>query len=287
MTAADKYHICTIIPKRSISYGAFRDIARLLKCSFDSLGIDCTSAINHMEKDRTNIIVGYQGLLGTEELLQYKYIIYQLEQFDNDQGLFSMTGTIRSNIESILKNAYEIWDYSENNGVLMKERLGVKAKILPMGYHPDMETVKQKRTKDIDVLFYGHMSPRRKYFKTSRQSDGMKSCFLFEVYDAKRDEMISRSGIVLNMHFYGNIPVFESARISYLLNNGAFVISEESADDPYKEIELLMVPFDELIETCRYYLGRKKEMEAIRISNYETFKSKYNMAEMLGRVLDE
>ena len=57
----------------------------------------------------------------------------------------------------------------------------------------------------------------------------MRLVVVYGVYGAERDALIARSKIVLNVHFYG-AKVLEVVRLSHLLSNGAFVISEDGGE---------------------------------------------------------
>ena len=46
-------------------------------------------------------------------------------------------------------------------------------------------------------------------------------------------DAISRSKIVLNIHPHDELMPLEQVRVAYALNQGAFVLSEESADEPF------------------------------------------------------
>jgi hypothetical protein len=49
------------------------------------------------------------------------------------------------------------------------------------------------------------------------------------VYGQARDALVARARIQLNVHYY-EAKVFEVVRVSYLLANGRFVVSETGAD---------------------------------------------------------
>lgn len=254
----------------------FREVLFLLRNSFVSMGYDCVIKPNQLAEDRINIVIGYHLLQYGDYLKQFRYIPFQLEQLDSGNPWYS------DNVQKILDSADDIWDFSEINlGFLSKK--GVKAQCLTMGYHPDLEIIPQSETKDIDVLFYGSINERRKELLESlSEKAGVK--VLMGVFGTERDEVIGRSKIILNMHYYPT-RILESVRISYLLNNRCFVITEDADDNPYEGIDLVTVPYEKLIHRCLYYLRRPDEMEANRAETYEQFKSSYLMTDILKRVL--
>ncbi|GAB4341502.1 MAG: hypothetical protein Kow0099_18310 [Candidatus Abyssubacteria bacterium] len=272
----EKYRICLVMPK---GYGhslCFREIAILLKSSIVSAGIDCDFQVNQLAADRINVILGYHLMKFDESLTRCRYIPYQFEQLDAREGWYS------EDVKTLLQNAFAVWDYSWENIEFLR-RLGIPAKHLPLGYHENLEAVRHNTSKDIDILFYGSMGERRKFV-----IDALSACanvkVLFGVYGKERDEYIARSKIILNVHFY-SARIFEAPRISYLLNNRCFVISEESATNPYEGVELCEVPYDRLAETCIYYLNHPEEIDRKRASTYEQFKNNYPMTMLIEKVL--
>ena len=65
----------------------------------------------------------------------------------------------------------------------------------------------------------------------------------------------------MNIHFYPN-PILETSRLSYLVGNGAFVISEHSKD-PILDRDygqyVVWADYDYLVETSIKYLMQKDD----------------------------
>ncbi|UCD57360.1 MAG: hypothetical protein JSV16_16390 [Candidatus Hydrogenedentota bacterium] len=272
----DKYRISLIMPKGYTHSLCFKEIAELLKGSLNSVGFDCDMKINELADNRINIILGYHLLKFDEALLRYRYIPYQLEQLEAKGGWYS------ENVKRLLENAYEVWDYSEENIGLLN-RLNIEAKHLPIGYHESLELIDHETEKDVDILFYGSIGERRRRV-LDRLSDIANVKVLFGVYGEQRDAFISRARIILNIHYYST-EIFEAPRISYLLNNGCFVVSETSPNNPYEAVNLCLVPYDRIVETCMHYLKHPEEMEDMRRSGYADFKKNYPMIGFIRDVL--
>jgi hypothetical protein len=241
-----------------------------------SNGLDCDFTFNQLAPDKINIILGYHLMTFEEGLKNHRYIPYQLEQLHTREFPFS------ENMELILRNATDVWDYSEKNIVFLKE-LGISAKHLVPGYHENLGLIPPAPTRNLDVLFYGSIGERRKQV-LDELSDMCKLKVLFGVYGEKRDKWISRSKIILNLHHYSK-QIFEAVRISYLLNNRCFVVSETSVNYCFNEVNLNMVPYENLIETCMEFLKHPEQMESFRQQNYEEFKNNYPMSELIKEVL--
>jgi hypothetical protein len=273
---SEKYQICLVKPEGYVHSLCFQEVALLLKSSLRSIGVECENTINRLAGDRINVILGYHLLRFDKSLTKCRYIPYQLEQLDAKEGWYS------ENIRQLLENAYEVWDYSKENIEFLGE-LDIKAKHLPIGYHRDLETIEHAPEKDIDVLFYGSVGKRRKVV-LDKLSSIARVKTLFGAYGKERDDIIARAKIILNIHHY-SVKIFEAIRISYLLNNKCFVVSETSPVNPYKDSGLCMVPYDGLVETCRHYLNEPGEIEQARIDSYNAFKANYPMAEFVKRVI--
>jgi hypothetical protein len=264
------YRICVIAPEGYAHSACFTEIALLLKASLMSLKRECDVTVNELARDRINIILGYHLLRFEPVLRDYRYIPYQLEQLGASDAFYS------DNIDAILRNATAVWDYSTENITFLKAR-GIDALHCPIGYHQMLEQIPGGQQKDIDVLFFGSTGPRRNRVLKPLIDDMDISCkVLFGVYGDARDRVIARSKIILNVHFY-SIRIFEAVRISYLLNNRCFILSEEAETNPYPAVSLAAAPYENLVEQARYFLENEDERERIRMETCTQFRTNYPM----------
>jgi hypothetical protein len=105
---------------------------------------------------------------------------------------------------------------------------------------------------DIDVLFFGRLTDRRKRVLDGLADLGLEVRFLVGVFGQERDHWIARSKVVLNIHASTG-GLFEHLRVLYLLANRKAVVTEPGeADelDPELMRGLEVVPYDSLIESC-------------------------------------
>jgi hypothetical protein len=145
-----------------------------------------------------------------------------------------------------------------------------------------MNSVRQ--SPPIDVLFYGSMNERRKAVLQDLARD-LSVKALFGAYGPERDAWIARSKIVLNIHYYER-QILEQVRISYLLNNRRFVLSEQSARNPYGAA-LATAPYWELAAQCRFYLNHPAERERLADAGFRWLQER-PMTESLRQIcLDE
>lgn len=142
-----------------------------------------------------------------------------------------------------LKQCDEVWDYDLDNIEILKT-YGIEAKFRPFIYSESLKRIKNKKNKDIDVLFYGTLNERR-YKILSPILDflhgSLKIVFLNNICGKELDHYISRSKIILNLNAH-DFDRQKQSRISYCLINNKCVISEKSSrnyfDDCIVETEI-------------------------------------------------
>jgi hypothetical protein len=276
----EAFRICIIVPPGYRHSMCFVEAGFLLKHSLGSLGQNCDIALNDLSRDRINIILGWHLMQHNEGLAPFRYIPYQLEQLS-----VASWNTFPENGKMILSRALDVWDYSPENIAFLKNH-GIAARHVPVGYHESLEQIPQHGEKDIDILFYGSICERRRAVLESLSKDtGTVVRSLFDVYGKERDECIGRSRIILNIHYY-EAQILEAIRLSYLLNNRCFVISEFSEINPYKKVKIPMFPYADLAPACRRYLTDKEGMDSLREACYREFKGNYPMTAVLKDALE-
>lgn len=198
-----------------------------------------------------NMLVSYQGKLSPHTVL------YNLDQIYPDSPWLQPVV-----MDHFLQ--YPVWDYSTAN-IKQFEQMGISdVQHVPIGYVPELRRI-PSATADIDVLFYGSVNERRHQILEALKSKGVKVEAIFGVYGQERDEYIARSKIVLNMHFYP-AKVFEIVRVSYLLANQRFVISERGGDPTAEadfESGIVFSDYENLVDTCLDFLNRPTDREKI------------------------
>ncbi|MCP5108612.1 MAG: hypothetical protein GY950_34825 [bacterium] len=273
---SDSYRICLIRPENNPHSLCFREVGLLLVSALMSNGLECDLTLNQLDPGKINVVLGYHLLTFEPGLKDYRYIPYQLEQLHSHEYPFT------ENMEMVLKHAYDVWDYSKKNISFLKEK-GIAAKHLVPGYHQNLELIEPAPNRGVDILFYGSIGDRRKVI-LEELAPLFKVKALSGVYGEKRDKWIARSKIILNLHHY-SLQIFEAVRISYLLNNRCLVVSENSVNYPYKEVNLPLVSYDNLVETCALFLKEPERMERVRNENHERFKKNYPMTELIRKVI--
>ena len=251
------------------------DIARLLHFSFESLGREVTLRINKIDPGAINIIVGYERLASIPPASLACCIPYQLEQLGTRED------SIPENIRQIYRDAKEVWDYDPHN-IEILNGLGIpNVKFLPLAYHPKLAAI-PRTLEDIDVLFYGIMTDRRRAIVEELRPK-VRTLALEYVYGQERDKWIARSRIVLNIHQY-ETQLAEQVRVSYLLNNAKCVVSEKSQWDPLAQW-CAVTPYEGLVQTCLTLVADNARREGIVTAAREGY-GRTSMVENLRKVLE-
>lgn len=193
-------------------YECLEDTARLL-----ALGLGCPSIIKidpnfyFINRGKRDVILGLHA--SPEISIPSDSIIYQTEHPSTwtQQYCWEM-------------GKHEVWTYSAH------ARPGPDSKHVPLGYHPDFPRIAPAKEQDIDVLFFGSLSDRRVSVlneMTIRHGLRVHAAPL-GTFGPELHSLISRSKVVLNVHYYTEPACFEFARVVHLVHSRVCVLSEES-----------------------------------------------------------
>ena len=259
-----EYHSVKILTK---SYGMF--IANGMKESFRLVGIsaDVVEAIDEGDASRNVLyIVMFAFLFDLPTGL--RYIVYQLEQKQQ-------SAWFDDKYRRILNESTFIFDYSVQNYQHMELVLQRKTAYLPIRLH--LASAEHNGFED-DVLFYGSMCPRRERILNDLQNKhGIMIKIVSATVGKDLDELIQKSRIVLNLHYYEN-ALLETTRINEALQWGKIVVSEDPvAEDKYsRQLYEDVVVFsknldnyddrhvEELAATLKFYASSKNYQGYVR-----------------------
>jgi hypothetical protein len=275
---AVQFAVAIVSPPGYLHGEAFREVAEALHYALLALGHDSLLTDRLDYDDRHTIVLGSNLLAHYGLELPTNAILYNFEQVY--EGSPWLTPALLAAFRRC-----QVWDYSQAN----IERLAAwhvpRLTHVPVGYVPELTRIGAV-PEDIDVLFYGSRSLRRRAVLDALRARGFRVESLFGVYGAGRDAVIARSKIVLNMHLY-EAEVFEIVRVSYLLANGRAVVSEPGAD-PAEDADLAsgiaFAAYDELVDRCVELLGDGRARRELGQRGYQSFSSR-NQAAILGEVL--
>jgi len=229
----------------------FRELAETVTGALTELGHDAILSDEIAVAGRRNIVFGSNLIanLDTPVVFAPGSILYNLEQ------IYEGSPWLTAELLAALR-AHTVWDYSRAN-ILALARLGISARHVPVGYIPALTRISPAPAQDIDVLFIGSIAERRLKILQALEREGARVVAIYGRYGAERDALIARAKIVLNIHFHA-AKVFEIVRVSYLLANRCFVVSETGSDrDTEAELAggVVFTDYERLVATCLGYLG--------------------------------
>lgn len=268
-----RFHITIMRPREEkgrFYVQAFHEVAETLAYGLSALGHDASFRSNGFVLDAQNIVLGPQ-FAAADVKFPPGTILYNLEQIGANPIHMIMPE---------LREGNRIWDYSPTNMPYWQEH-GIDADYVPIGYVPQMTRIKPAIYPDIDVLFFGGISPRRaKILRELELMTDIKTKYALG-YGSERDAAIARSKVVLNMHFYDAVQLYEQVRVSYLLSNRKCVVSEDATDYPNAlDGAMRVVPYDELAAACRELVHNTEERLRLQNRGYELF-SKFRERDIL------
>lgn len=254
-----------------LGYGhseAFREVSESLRDALVELGHQA-SVVASPELCRGRVVVLGAHLLrySTDLVLPSDTVIFNTEQLGSgseftDQWYLELLGK------------FEVWDYSALNLGYLQDH-GVSGHLCEIGYTRSLTRIAPV-VEDIDVLFIGSNNPRREKIFNDLASSGIRVLTGSNIYGVERDELIARSKIILNIHFY-EAKIFEIVRCSYLMANWKCIVSETGLDidleEPYRE-GIAFVEYDGLVDKIKELLGNDTAREKYARMGFEFFSSK-------------
>lgn len=257
----------------------FHEIKALLGHSAASIGCLTTAklvvahdSVDALTPGPVNVLLGdlaYTAPRLRDAMAGAPFVAWQLEPLSDQNGLAARY----PDYLTLLRKAVCVWDYNAGNIAKLREWGIANTALLPFGHHPVLETVPRDIAKDIDVCFFGCLTRRRRLVLEALERAGMRIAAREKCYGAERDALIGRSRIALNLHGYDHLAILEEARISFLLANRCFVVSESSDHNPYGE-GVVFAPIDSIVEVCRAWLAEPPcERERVAEQGYAAVKA--------------
>ncbi|MBI2901703.1 MAG: hypothetical protein HYY17_16080 [Planctomycetes bacterium] len=261
------------------------DTCRAIAYGLRSLGRRCDLTLNQIDRDATNIVVGTH-LLSEQDA---KGIAESGARYIAHQSEWLMPGTGKNLVDSSFhKDAFErvcrrfferaeaVWDpYVENQRLLAKFNIPPeRIRTLHMqGYHPGLEDVRHRdwAEKDIDVLFFGSVTPRRGKV-LGQLAARVRVVAILDAPSEFRNDLIARAKINLNLHAGDEFTHLSLSRIGYLLNNRCAVVSENASTHPELQALTIHDSYDRLVPLCLDALAAGK-LEETAAASYEKFKA--------------
>lgn len=219
---------CLLIKPNEIVYNVFYDIIKMVGCGklviCEVLGEgECTQPIINNLKGEI-VVLGVHNLIGDTDFFPEGTIMYNFEQVNSQES--------KLNSIDIFKNSrYKVWDYSTSNIKAFKE-LGIEAELNSLSYSSTLKFNLPSVEKDIDVLFYGTVTPYRRKIINNLRVNGLKAYVVTDVtwgvYYNLLNSLINRSKIVLVLNTFKKEGEWKISRLGRLLANEVFVVVERN-----------------------------------------------------------
>jgi glycosyltransferase involved in cell wall biosynthesis len=265
----------TVLLRRPPGYAhaeALNELAETLLYGLARLGYDARLASELLELEGQTIVIAPHLLSDAEvAVLPPAVIFYNVEHFSR------ISAEMPKYIDHL--RSHEVWDYSQDNAQRLAMTLGREVKYVPIGFVDELLRIPKRAVEDIDVLFYGSLNARRETILAGLRSAGINVHHAFGVYGTKRDELISRAKVVLNMHYY-EPGVFEAVRVSYLLANQKAVVVEFNPGELFDsdlEGAVARAPYDGLILACVALLTDVEKRKGLERRGFDMFRSRDEM----------
>jgi hypothetical protein len=255
----------------------FREAAELLFHGFRRAGAKVKWAPRSTRRGAINVVFAAHRLPSSQipQLVDDRVILNFEQVCAPEAWRVTDAATYRALLQSS-----SVVDYSERNRAWLSRELQVEAEILMLGHEPELERIARAYSQDIDVLFYGATTPRRKEILFALQRSGLRVVVIEGmplVFGNERDTLIARSRVVLNLHAY-DTHIFEQVRVNYLLINGKAVVAEVADDTeipgPYRRLVEPAWGIDAIVDRCRQLAGSdrlRREREEIAREGMRTY----------------
>jgi hypothetical protein len=264
-----KFNLVVVTPPqlRETLFGVFRDVMETIQWGLIELGYEATISINDIAKDRTNIVFAFHMLSESElDTLPSDTIIYNMEQLG---GRASLRPTFAAAARKL-----QIWEYSRGNlGHWAAMKPVAPVACVPIGWAPILERIPRDVPQDIDVLFYGYMTPERlQIFQTIGH---MRTIFATNVFGSVRDGLIARAKIVLNISAHGYPHIFATVRTSYAIANAKAVVTDRMLgsfiEDDLAEAVMFAKP-KHIADACMELLASDSKRRELEIRGQEAMR---------------
>lgn len=273
------YGISVMYPADDIRLRVFADIIASLEAGILANGYDVAVHYGTPFAAGQNIVIGLHDFADFPlDAIPANSIIYNFEQVTAQSTL------IHPRYVEALQH-FAVWDYSERNIAELRSRYGIEhARHVPLGYMPCMSCLDPAYPRDIDVLFYGMLSPRRRKLLEELRRSGLRVEAHHALFAGDRDFALARSRLVLNLHYY-TPGTLEVARINYVLANRRPVLSERNPDtyvpDGY-ETACFYAGYDEFVERALALLQDDAALAAQAEAGFKAFQ-----AHSFAKILEE
>jgi hypothetical protein len=282
-----KFNIVVIDPP-SGGYAHFLfDGIRTIQFGLESLGHDCIISKNNLDPSRMNLICAAHQINDAEtvrQIIDYNvpYIVLQSELLHDGIDYTFGSHHWKQCYLPLMRGATRVWDWSQRQCDDLAT-LDVAADHIIIGYHPHLEEIHHKKTKSIDVLWYGSITPHRAEILrriTERQVSVVR---LFDDVAFYRNDYMARAKIILTLQQRpdSHLPYW---RVVHATTNRCLVAGE-AASQPHWAEALYRGATAQDVPDLIFDLLHSHDRDAIVEQHVENAK-KHPMTELLAPLVD-
>ena len=181
---------------------------------------------------------------------------------------------------------FRVWDFCEGNARYLERAYRRPIHYLKMFYVDSLTRIPDVEEQDIDVLFYGSFNERRSAVLDALVARGIRVEARFGVFGNELEHLISRSKVVINIHYYDNGRL-ELIRIFDLLANSRAVVSElnpEEMVDADLTGAFVAVPYEQLVEATIDLVRDPQKRRNLSTAAFQAF-SQRRARDLLAKAL--
>lgn len=264
------YHV-THITSNGQYHGlnGYKEVVDSVVWGLRELGHAVQLGMDVFSESATNIIIGAQMVrMEVLEKLPASTIVYNFEQVRGKN-----VDELKPQLAYSAAN-FKVWDYSEANADVWRQ-LNADCQIVPVGYAEPMTRIPKAQIQDIDVLLYGMPGKDRLDAFFHLCHTGLKAIFVCGLYGEQRDELISRSKIIVNINLYSRSKIFEIVRASYLMANRKAIVADIDAETFIEDdirAGICESSPSMLVDQCHEFIRNESKREALEESGFEVIR---------------
>lgn len=259
-----------------VMHTIFDDVAHCLQYGLSTLGYAAHIQLAKIQNSCINIILGGQ-LISSWDAIEDDAILFNFEQLGSNSRWVN-----DAYLEQMRRRV--VWDYSSQNIKWLRQHgINHDARLIGLGYAPALTRIPTVTTQDIDVLFFGAVSERRRLILETLMARGLNVAALQNHFGTELDSHIARAKVVLNLHYYDGSQIFEIVRALPLFANRKAIVSEVA---PQTEIApdlrdaIVGVPYEQLVDACCALVADEQRRHALEEECFKIFSSR-NQAALL------
>lgn len=167
------------------------------------------------------------------------------------------------------------WEYHPANMKPLMTQFGIRATLVPFGYVPAFTPpVHTYQKPDYDVAFIGSLVPYRKTILNSLELAGLRVFVSESCYGERREDILRRSKLLLNVHFYPQVKLLEVVRLGIGMAACKAVVTQLDTDtkvDPYYLPGVCGAEYSEIVPAVLDLVRDDKKRERLAWKGYELF----------------